>query len=100
MSARRITLTQLFLQPRVHCVWMHKHAALWFDVPTVLCVEFDSLWQRYCAAGKTSPACFVTDENLVENDALFALFASAVYLDRTVPNFVSVLALDGLHWTM
>ncbi len=98
MSPRRVTLTQLFLQPRVHRVWMLKHGALWLDLPAPLCEAFESLWRRYCAVHKPPPTDFLMGEDLVENDALFALFASAVYLDRTLPAFYSEAAKDGLYW--
>lgn len=98
MSPRRVTLAQLFLQPRVHRVWMLKHGELWFDLPASLYQTFESLWLRYCAAHKPPPTDFLAQEHLVENDALFALFASAVYLDRTLPGFYTETANDGLHW--
>ena len=98
MKPRPVGLTQLFLQPRVHRVWMLKHGALWFDLPTQLCEQFDSLWQRYCDALKPTPTAFLASEDLVENDALFALFASAVYLDRTLPGFSSKARAGGLYW--
>lgn len=98
MNPRRVTLNQLFLQPRVHRVWMLKHGSLWFELPAQLCEQFDALWQRYCEALKPPPAEFLTNEQLVENDALFALFASAVYLDRTLPAFNSETRKNGLCW--
>lgn len=98
MNPRQVTLTQLFLQPRVHRVWMLKHGSLLFDLPDQQCVQFDALWQRYCDALKPPPAEFLANEQLVDNDALFALFASAVFLDRTLPAFNSQTTVDGLHW--
>lgn len=98
MKQRQVTLSQLFLQPRVHRVWMLKHGSLWFDLPAQVCEQFDTLWRRYCDAMKPPPTGFLADENLVENDALFALFASAVYLDRTLPEFSSEVRADGLYW--
>ncbi|MEP4544916.1 MAG: hypothetical protein ABJ000_01980 [Saccharospirillum sp.] len=98
MKPRQVGLTQLFLQPRVHRVWMLKHGSLWFDLPAQVSEQFDTLWQRYCDALKPAPTAFLTDEDLVENDALFALFASAVYLDRTLPGFNSRARADGLYW--
>jgi hypothetical protein len=61
--------------------------------------EFEALWQRYCSAGKPPPAEFLENENAVDNDALFALFASAVFLDRTLPGFYSHETPDGLFWS-
>ncbi|MEX0624646.1 MAG: hypothetical protein WD251_12145 [Saccharospirillum sp.] len=93
-----MALTQLFLQPRVHRVWMLKHGSLWFDLPVPVSEQFEALWQGYCEAQKPSPAEFLAQEHLVDNDALFALFASAVYLDRTLPGFYSETTADGVHW--
>ncbi len=98
MKPRQVTLTQLFLQPRVHRVWMLKHGSLWFDLPAEVCEQFDTLWQHYCDALKPPPTGFLADKDLVENDALFALFASAVYLDRTLPGFSSEARAGGLYW--
>lgn len=98
MSPRRVALTQLFLQPRVHRVWMLKHGSLWFVLPAQVGEQFEVLWQRYCEAKKPSPAEFLAEERLVDNDALFALFASAVYLDRTLPGFYSETGADGVYW--
>lgn len=98
MNPRRVTLTQLFLQPRVHRVWMLKHGSLWFDLPAQVCGQFDALWRLYCEASKPPPVDFLANEQLIENDALFALFASAVYLDRTLPAFTSETRTTGLYW--
>ncbi|WP_028669673.1 hypothetical protein [Saccharospirillum impatiens] len=98
MKPRQVTLTQLFLQPRVHRVWMLKHGSLWFDLPVPICEQFDALWRRYCEACKPSPAEFLVQEHLVENDALFALFASAVFLDRTLSAFTHETTESGLCW--
>jgi hypothetical protein len=99
MNPRRVTLNQLFLQPKVHRVWLLKHGSIRFDLPAALSQEFAALWQRYCAAGKPSPTVFLEDEDVTENDALFALFASAVYLDRTLPGFYSDETPDGIWWS-
>lgn len=98
MTPRRVTLAQLFVQPRVHRVWMLKHGALWLDLPAGVCARFKALWQRYCDASKPAPARFLADEHLVEDDALFALFASAVFLDQTLPAFSNDVIAQGLLW--